>query len=67
MAAKFALNSSLSLSVFVFIWIAPYALCIPGLMNPEESPELNADISKLARNKKMQDWSNCRQKTYGQL
>jgi hypothetical protein len=24
----------------------------PGLINPEESPELNADLSKLARNQK---------------
>ena len=31
----------------------------PGLINPEESPELNAYPSKLARNKKMQDWLNC--------
>lgn len=33
----------------VFIWIAPSALCMPGLTNPEESPELNVNISKLAR------------------
>jgi hypothetical protein len=42
MAAKFALNSLLSLSVLVIIWFALSALCMPGLTNPEESPQVNA-------------------------
>ena len=37
----------------------------PGLINPEKSPELNVDLSKLARNKKIQDWCNCRQEKHG--